>query len=386
MLFSCKPNLTFFQTIKSEVRKERGNAHPISSFLKWHAQNPNFSDEQFIDRMIRSCRVDVEREQIHHLLNELENPLPKHGLILEMTASVEDQELVDLLAPGLERFKEEEEDQNLLQNQEILEKTYKGKFPYWALQLLMQNQWERHLVHFLPLVISDPEFPSPQNVGAFLRGVSYQILFHDVARPLEIKVYDRYEMDYKDKMITVEPFCDDNNLFSVEENADTLIRRRDFLLERLIGNEDRAKMYRNQVDDVPVDMQLILAVTICWMDKTTPNEAMQRALAITLTLLQLVEENPDLRDSPSVGNILGKVRMNADAQFLQWISEWEVILDEAFSLNQLLEHPLPEPKIGKIMSAGVLENIFCGERIERELMKIALFSNRFNVVSALLFQ
>ena len=213
-------------------------------------------------------------------------------------------------------------------------------------------------------------------------------MFHDVARPLEINVYDRHEMDYSGRMVAVEPFCDDNDLFSVEENADTLIRRRDFLLGILIDNEDRVEMYRNQVNDLPIDMQLTLAVIICWMNKTTPNKAMQRALAITLVVLALIEENPDLRDRPVVAYLLDnkRDRVEVNTQLLQWTSEWEVLLKEALDLNKLLESPLPKPNIGKIMSAAVLENIFNRKRIEEELMEIELFSNRYQIIAALLFQ
>ena len=213
-------------------------------------------------------------------------------------------------------------------------------------------------------------------------------MFHDVARPLEIKVYDRHEMDYTGRMVAVEPFCDDNDLFSVEENADTLIRRRDFLLGLLIGNENHAEMYNKEVNNFPDHLQLILAITICWMDKATPNKAMQRALAITLVVLPLIEENPDLRDRPVVAYLLDnkRDRVEVNTQLLRWISEWEILLKEALDLNKLLESPLPKPNIGKIMSAAVLENIFNRKRIEEELMKIELFSDRYQIITALLFQ
>ena len=137
------------------MRLRNKNSQPVWSFLNWHAQHSQIDLEQVIDLMVQNGEVCVEREQIHQQLNELENPLPRRNLVAEMINNIEDQELVDLLST-LERFREEEEDQNLLDNQEISSR-FRSKRLYWASRLLIHNQRGEKLFHLLPLVVSDSE-------------------------------------------------------------------------------------------------------------------------------------------------------------------------------------------------------------------------------------
>ena len=138
------------------MRLRNKNSQPVWSFLNWHAQHSQIDLEQVIDLMVQNCEVRVEREQIYRQLNELENPLPRRHLVTEMINNIEDQELVDLLST-LERFSEEEENQNLLHNQEISSRFSRSKRPYWASRLLIHNQRGEKLLHLLPSVVSDSE-------------------------------------------------------------------------------------------------------------------------------------------------------------------------------------------------------------------------------------
>ena len=162
----------------------------------------------------------------------------------------------------------------------------------------------------------------------------------------------------------------------------------------MIEDDDKAESYIQQINDLSDDMKLTLAVTKSWIQTTCPSFDMQQAMAIMLTLMQLKEEMR-LKVMAVVvaikGMIINTKKPVEDTQVLQWSSEWEVIMDEAINLNQILMCPLPQPVIGKFFSGSLLEDLFtllCNDEsnLRKTLNKLETFENRYKIVSTLLLE
>ena len=275
-----------------------------------------------------------------------------------------------MLGSDLRNVIDEEEEREPIQRLDLLKKANAGEFPYWALQLLVLHDWKKKLDHFLSLVISDPEqfATSPQKAGAFLRKWSYKILLRDTDE-ITVTVYDRDSLAYTSEIISFDPYQDTKNLFSPDLSDEAkILNRQKFILDLLIEDYGEAESYIQQINDLSDDMKLTLAVTKSWIQTTCPSFDMQQAMAIMLTLMQLKKENQQQRHEDdevmaivsTIEHMARKISMpvNRLSEVLQWSSEWEVILNEAINLNQILMLPLPEPNLGRFFSGSFLENLF----------------------------
>ena len=341
-----------------------------------------YSRDKFIDEMMMQyLRDDIspesERESINQKMSDFNNPRLKPDLLQGLIPALDDPYCQRLLIAAQNDVKEEEEEKQPTQRPE-LRKTLEGDFPYWALQLLIYHDRQNELVHFLPLVISDPEeFPvSPQEAGAFIREWSYRILFRD-AEETSIKVYDRRDLDYTSETVLFDSYEDNNNLFSNRHDEANQLIRQDFILDLLIADRTEAERYKQQINNLPDDMKLTMAATICWIHKTYPSSEMQKAMAVLFTLMLIKERSKSMQLKVmavfvTIKRIIKEFKAEANTQVLQWTSQWEVILDEAINLNQILMSPLPNPILGKFFSASLLDDLHGMISRNEEKLKIML--------------
>ena len=388
----------FMQEISSSMRGKYDRPYSVQTFLNWHGRN-RISNEVFIEKMLGSLRNDCDRseeeEQILSQINRFDCPRLKRDFLSELLDAIADPDCSQLLRAALNNVQEEEE-REPVHRQDILQLAHAGDYPYWALKLLIEHDWGKDLAHFLPLVISDPtSFPSPQKAGDDIREWSYRILFRETDE-MEIRVYDRDSMDYKSEIVSFEPFRDSQGLFSSSSEETITLRRRDFILDLLVDDEDLVEFYKEQINDLSDDMKLTLAVTIYWIHKANPSSEMKKAMVVLLTLMQLEARNPDA--ASQVGMLLATIKrmcmgmqVEVDTQMLQWASEWEVIMDEANNLNQILMMPLPEPALGRFFSGSVLEDLFTiicrnEDGLSTILKQVNMFDNLLAVTSSILKQ
>ena len=302
----------------------------IDTFVRWYA-GLRCSNDEFVDKMLDSLSigtdVDAERENISRRLNDFDQPRLKADLLEQLVLKVPDLRGRNLVSAGArDNVKDEDEERVPIEREDLLKKSVAGDFPYWGLQLLIYHDWGKELIHFLPLIVSDPEqfARSPQKAGAFLREWSYKILLRNTDETA-ILVYDRDSLDYNSEIITFDPYQDTKNLFSsgLSDEAKSLNRQK-FILDLLIEDDDEAESYIQQINDLSDDMKLTLAVTKFWIQTTCPSFDMQQAMAIMLTLMQLKEEMR-LKVMAVVVAIKGMIIKTKtpveDTQVLQWSSE-----------------------------------------------------------------
>ena len=362
----------------------------IARFINWY-QAIGLDRESLINRLLgylpRNSDTDRERIIIKGQIAEFENPQLKRDLVERMVDEIQDPVCTSLLSQA--STKEENEETEPLHCQDYLKMTYSGKFPYWALQLLIQNDWRKNLVHFLPLVLSDAteHIDSPQRIGEFLRQISYQILFKNstaIDTRIKVYMYDREGQTYQSHVEVVNRFQDELDIFN--SNMDEEVRkwkRRNFLLCKLITDKDHAEKYKEQMDTLSNDMKLTLAVTVCWIRQANPDSKIIKSMKVLLALMQMKECDPGC--SPQVEQCLSEIKQkasnleeNVDAQVLQWISQWVVLMDESISINQILLQPFPEPRLGHFFSGATVEAIYIlmsedESRLEIILDRLTLF-------------
>ena len=377
----------------------------VQTFLDWNTHY-QCSTDKFIQKMLQFLPddADIAKEQEQNLINQQINdfkfPRLKRNFLQELINETQDEHLSCLLTSDLRNIIDEEEEREPIQRQDLLKKAYAGEFPYWAWRLLVLHDRNEELNHFLSIVMSDPKqfATSPQKAGAFLRKWSYKILLRDTDETT-VTAYDRDSLAYTSEIISFDPYQDIKNLFSsdLSEEAKSLNRQK-FILDLLIEDDDEAESYVQNINDLSDDMKLTLAVTKSWIQTTYPSFDMQQAMAILLTLMQLKEESNRMRHEDDkvmkvVTTIERKARDNSmplDTQVLQWSSEWEVIMNEAIDLNQILMLPLPEPILGRFFSGSLLENLFtllCNEKpqlLHLLRSKLNSYQNCYERVSAFL--
>ena len=374
----------------------------IGTFVDWYA-GLTCSNDEFVDKMLDSLPigtdVDAERENISRRLNDFDQPRLKADLLEQLVLTVPDLHGRNLVSvDARDDVKDEDEERVPIEREDLIKKSLAGDFPYWGLQLLIYYDWGKELIHFLPLIVSDPEqfARSPQKAGAFLREWSYKILLRNTDETA-ILVYDRDSLDYTSEMISFDPYQDTKNLFSSDlSDKAKILNRQKFILDLLIEDDDEAESYIQQINDLSDDMKLTLAVTKSWIQTTCPSFDMQQAMLILLTLMQFKEENKQMRFKVmavvvTIKRMVIDIKMPVDTQVLQWSSEWEVIMDEAINLNQILMCPLPQPVIGKFFSGSLLEDLFtlqCTDesKLRKMLHKIETFESRYKIVSTLLLE
>ena len=339
----------------------------IARFINWY-QAKRLDKESLIEHLLEYLPQNShtrERIIIKGQIAKFENPQLKRDLVERMVDGIQDPVCTSLLSQA--SIKEENEETEPLHCQDYLKMIYSAKFPYWALQLLIQNDRRRNLVHFLPLVLSDAteHIDSPQRIGEFLRQISYQILFkNSTAIDTRIKVYDREGQTYQSHVEVVNRFQDELDIFNSNmDEEESKLKRRNFLLCKLITDKDHAERYKEQMDALSNDMKLTLAVTVCWIRQANPDSEIIKSMKVLLALMQMKECVAGC--SPQVEQCLSEIKQkasnleeNVDAQVLQWISQWVVLMDESIIINQILLQPFPEPRLGHFFSGATVEAIY----------------------------